>query len=593
MKRLISILLAAALLFAAAMPVRAQELTPADDALLLNELLAEQEANPAEEPPLNGAELELLPPEALELALPLPEDISSLENPEAAEETEEESSTDESEPAEDAAATMKATALTADLKTADVSMYPTITLAGGSHALFLNEGTPEQEVVYNPANTGGIVKEYITPVIKSLLKFDIDGVVDSIVEVLWRTFGPVAMDENGESITDGITCNRHTYYTSNINSNEIFFGFDWRQDPMKTADDLKEFMEYVRTKRGPVEKFNLVGTSGSGSVVLAYMQQHGYDDLASLVMNISLHNGIEMFGALAKGEVALGAEATGKLDADLSNLGVNLRLQPWLRILYETGLLSVLSKTTKSGIRPWVRRTYVEAVIPLIFMMPGYWTFVPPEDYEAAKAYLFRENPTKYAGLIAKIDRYHNDVAMKSDAIILEASKHFKVAIRAGYGKPSWPLGEDTGVQSDGMVETFRASLGATGSPVDEPFPYWYKQKIDDGHNRISPDRYVDASTCLLPEQTWFSYKMSHTWEISYSGWYEWWLKTDNPTVDNEKFPQFSEMTEPKVFVTREAEPQTKAVSLLKSIGLWILKAWRWLLLLPLFWVKWWYQKYI
>ena len=550
MKRLISMFLAAAMLCAAALPVRAQEPT-------------EGETNQ------NSA--------------------AEIEAPQAAELEPAELETAEFEPEEETAELE-----TAELKTADVSGYPSITLAGGSHALYLDEHGPNKAVVYNPQAVPGIVKEYIPGIVKAILKFDYNGVVDLIVEALHRIFGDIAMDENGESITEGITCDRQTFKKSNINSDQIFFGFDWRLDPMENAEKLHDFVAYIRARRKGIEKFNFVGTSGSGGVMLAYMKLYGYDDIASLVMNISLHNGLEMFGALATGNVSLGAEALGKIEIDLSAMGLDWQLQPWLRLLYESGLFSIISKTTKSGIRPWVRPTYDRGVIPALFMMPGYWSFVPPEDYEAAKAYIFREDPEKYAGLIKKLDRYHDEVAEQADELILEANKRFKVAVRSGYGKPSWPLGDDTGVQGDGMVETVRSSIGATGAPLDEPFLFFYEQKIDDGHDHISPDRYIDASTCLLPEQTWFTYNLSHKWEISYSGWYEWWLAAENPTVfDNEEFPQFSEMLEPGVYVPREAAPQSKVLSVLKAGGLGILKAWRWVLQLPLFWVKWWYQSYV
>ena len=483
---------------------------------------------------------------------------------------------------------------TAEPKTVDVSGYPSITLAGGSHALYFDENGPNQTVAYDPLSVPGMVKEYIPGIVKAILKFDYNGVVDLIVEALQRVFGDIAMDENGESIKGGITCDRQTFRESNINSDRIFFGFDWRLDPLENAEKLRDFVAHVRGKRGGVEKFNFVGTSGSGGVMLAYMKMYGYDDIASLVMNISLHNGLEMFGALATGNVSLGAESLGKIEIDLGAVGLDWQLQPWLRLLYESGLLSVISKTTKSGIRPWLRPTYERGLVPMLFMMPGYWSFVPQEDYEAAKEYLFREDPAKYAGLIEKLDRYHYEVAEYADELLLEANKRFKVAVRAGYGKPSWPLGDGTGVQGDGMVEAFRAGLGAACAPLNEPFLFFYKQKTGDGHNHISPDRYIDASTCLLPEQTWFTYNLSHKWEISYSGWYEWWLAAENPTVfGSGEYPQFSEMLELGVFVPREAKLQSKVLSLLKAGGLGMLKVWRWVLQLPLFWVKWWYQSYV
>ena len=474
-----------------------------------------------------------------------------------------------------------------DLKTADVSVYPTITLAGGNHSLYIDEHGPGQETVYDPALIGGIITDCIGPAALAFLKFDYDGVLEVAREGMYRIFGRMAMNEKGESINAGITSDEQTWEDGNIQSDRIYFSFDWRKSPVELAEDLHEFVAYVRQKRGDADRINFVATSYSGAVMLSYMKLYGYDDIASLVMNISMHNGAAVFGSLATGELALGAEALGKSEFDLSGLGVPMDLTPVLRALYELGLLDVLSMGMQAGMRPWMQRIYDEILTPLFFMIPGYWTYVPREDFAEAKAFLLKGDG-KYAGLIEKIDRYHSQVAVNADEILLEADKKCKLAVRANYGRPILPIGKGAGVQGDNMVETFRASLGATCAPLDEPFPFFYKQKIDDDHNHISPDRYVDASTCLFPEQTWFTYQMPHELECEYSGWYDWWLGTDNPTVFADKdYPQFAEMVEFGVYVPRAVPETSQALDLLKAAVLWVMKAWRWLLQKLLFWMAW------
>jgi len=107
----------------------------------------------------------------------------------------------------------------------------------------------------------------------------------------------------------------------------------------------------------------------------------------------------------------------------------------------------------------------------------------------------------------------------------------------------------------------------------------------------MSPDRYVDASTCLLPDVTWFAKDLPHTAQWDYSGWYGWWLETTDYTIwDSDDYPQYSQWI-PKEdgeiadhFVTLEV---TEPVWLthLKTIGLNLLRAWRWVMLTPLFWM--------
>jgi len=475
----------------------------------------------------------------------------------------------------------------ADPRTADVSVYPTITIAGGAHVLYQDEFGPDRKVIYDPEALGDVVMGYLPQLLEPLRKLDFNGVIDIVKEALFYMFGESAMDENGESIADNISGDAHTMADWNLNGDRIYFGFDFRLSPMDNAVKLHEFVELLKQRRG-VDKLNFIATSAGSGIMLSYMKLYGYDDIAGVVMNISLHDGISMFEAIATGKITFSAEALGKSNYDISSLNLPIELQPLLRILYESGLLDLLSNATEIGVHQWEKRLYNEILIPLFFMSPVYWTYVPATAFEKAKKFLLKGDD-KYARLVETIDRYHNEVVAQADSILLEADKHCKVSVRAGYGKPSMPLGRTVNVQSDGTVETFRASFGATGAHLDEPFLFFYKQKKADGHNHISPDRFVDASTCVLPEQTWLTYNMTHLWEHSYSGWYEWWQKAETPTVfgNEEEYPQYSEMTEPHVYVPRVVEPSSPSKDFFKAVGLWFLKAWRWVLGLPFFWVRW------
>jgi hypothetical protein len=103
----------------------------------------------------------------------------------------------------------------------------------------------------------------------------------------------------------------------------------------------------------------------------------------------------------------------------------------------------------------------------------------------------------------------------------------------------------------------------------------------------------VDASTCLLPDVTWFAKDLPHTAQWDYSGWYGWWLGAENYTIwDDARFPQYSQWTAKDTGKGETADRfaplvVTEPVWLthLKTIGLNLLKAWRWLILLPLFWM--------
>ena len=88
-------------------------------------------------------------------------------------------------------------------------------------------------------------------------------------------------------------------------------------------------------------------------------------------------------------------------------------------------------------------------------------------------------------------------------------------------------------------------SIGATCSPIAETLGDGYKQaNIDCGHNHVSPDKKIDASTCKYPEYTWFVKGNPHNkFNAPYREFITWAILFDGqPTVhSNEKYPQFNE----------------------------------------------------
>ena len=88
-------------------------------------------------------------------------------------------------------------------------------------------------------------------------------------------------------------------------------------------------------------------------------------------------------------------------------------------------------------------------------------------------------------------------------------------------------------------------SVGATVANLWETLGDGYVQAIDDGHNHLSPDNRIDASTCALPDHTWFINEMVHcTTHDGHSALYRWFFESDNNETpvnvfSNPSYPQF------------------------------------------------------
>ena len=480
------------------------------------------------------------------------------------------------------------------LTTANVSEYPVLIFHGGFHELCINENTEEVECVFAPGWIGDLIGARMDDLLGSMTSLNFDRAVDILKDIMWEWFGPIQMNEKGESINEGITSD--SAYWLDKNEDGPAFDTDWRLSPIENADKLHQYIEYACERYG-VEKFNLKPISGTIPIVLAYLDEHGYDRVASIHINLTTHNGSTVFGEIFTRRMVLDMEALTKMPP-FEQLGVDLTaLSSVLRVLFEPGVLSVVERFVKLAAGRVIGRVYDEIIIPLVSTMPGLWTNVPQKDYAAAKRALLGRNPN--ADLVEKLDAWQ-DIALRADDIIREAAQHVKVGVWAGYGVPLPPLGNSKGATSDFFVDTKYASLGASCAPLNLPFlPTYRQRRACGGHNHVSPDRMIDASTCLLPEQTWFALNKMHGWEDSYGGWYEWFLATDKPYVfENERYPQFMEAVQRSYYneewgedwyydeyIPLERSEGNTFLLALKTIGLHLLKIWRWLLVLPLSWI--------
>ncbi|MCL2495550.1 MAG: hypothetical protein FWE98_07875 [Oscillospiraceae bacterium] len=492
-----------------------------------------------------------------------------------------------------------------DLTKADVSdpeKYPIISFGGGFHPLYVDDESGQPRAVFDTEAMGPALDTGIPAMGGAITKLDLNGFVDALKGVVEDVFGEARMDEDGESILPGVHANitpewtnpelRYMYDDEYIRQKVVTWGCDWRLDPLENAVKAREYMRWIKTQRPEVEKFNLVAFSGTCSVLLAYLHLFPEDigtEVASVVFQVSTHRGTTMFGQMAKGDYWIDARALGQTRGigffymDLTSL------HPLLRFAYETGMLDALLTVGALMQIPIKGRMYDEIITPALFHMPGMWIYVPRKDFAQAKSFLFKGSG-KYAKLADKLDGYY-EMSLHDEALIQHAAEHVKVGVRAGYGFCMTPVGAGTDVQGDYVVDTRYASLGATCAPMGTPFKRNYQQLEpgEGGRSYVSPDRLVDASTCLLPDRTWFAKYRLHDDPDTYGGWIDWFLETDEPNVfGSADFPQFAERLDADVYVPVEAPtPLEEAGIALDSAVSRAMALLRRVLLLPLFWTKW------
>ena len=165
--------------------------------------------------------------------------------------------------------------------------------------------------------------------------------------------------------------------------------------------------------------------------------------------------------------------------------------------------------------------------------------------YEDFKDYVFptAEDKALYAPILAKMDDFHYNVQqnLRDDILAMKAAGA-SVNVFAEYGSQQYPLNEKTEYVGDYMLSVEDQSFGATVAKVDGTLDEAYiKAQEEKGLGKyISPDKQIDASTCLLPDNTWFIKNMIHEFPYQLDNLICEVLQNPANTVDSiEKYPQY------------------------------------------------------
>ena len=326
-------------------------------------------------------------------------------------------------------------------------------------------------------------------------------------------YNPDRPFELGESVDDRI-------YNGYYPIHGYDFYYDWRADLFLSVGELEQYVDMVREATGS-EKVNLVGRCEGASLILAYLQHYGSEKLNRILLYTPTSEEYMLVSQTYAGKIRFSfAEITTWMD---NNRYLTLNALPvggeLLELLDATMRMAAGSPLGLSGAA--LNRVYdriFRRVLPDVLLatyanMPATWSMVSDADYEEALAFVFAGRETEYAGLIGKIRAYHNTVGAVSDSLLLDAAANgVHIGVVTKYGYPAIPLFEESAMLSDGSSLIRYTSYGATAANQYETLPDDYiEAQIMDGKGAyLSPDRKIDASTCLFPETTWFVGGIDH-----------------------------------------------------------------------------------
>ncbi|MDR2647792.1 MAG: alpha/beta hydrolase [Oscillospiraceae bacterium] len=444
----------------------------------------------------------------------------------------------------------------------DEEIVPLIIVNGmGESDLLKNMGTSDETVAFPPASDA--IAEAVFRAAPYLLSRaaigDLDGFAAKVSPILRELFDDIAFlpdgtpkhqidqlkfpDSYANDKTGKIDSVSHGKIARAYGA-EISYQFvhDWRNSAIVEAQNLNEMIERVLQEQG-AQKVKLMGVSMGGGVVTAYLAKYGYARVERVVMMSSVFRGLPIVGDLFNGRLTLDSATLQRFLAQTL-----AGSEPWdaivgglLDAFQKIGLLDFVLDNSESLVQAMMPTLNSDFIVPIFGQLPGFWGLIPDEDYESAKALLL--NGETHADLIKLIDDHHYNVFNKAPALIKKmVADGIQFDILSNYNLAGYPIGPHADMQSDDGLLTYCTSAGAVCAPLGKTLGGDYIQKIADGYNRLSPDGIIDASTCLLPETTWFTKDLHHVAFYSEESvaFVLWLLQSGKHDVrSNAKYPQF------------------------------------------------------
>lgn len=395
----------------------------------------------------------------------------------------------------------------------DCGFSPVVYVAAlGSATLYLDAGTQDEKIIFRPeqADTLGLVGKLILPIARLAIDKNYNAFGSSVAKATTDLFGPLAMDENGDSnprVTTKPTLPNDPTHGPN---HDYYFGYDFRLDPFVVAEDLDAYIQHVKTLTGH-SKVSFRASSLGGIIVMAYLEKYGTSELDGIIFQCCPILGVGVAGDLFTKQVELNNDALVRYGMQvLPRDAVGSMLSILIQSLDALGVFSAVLGFGDKLIDNMLDQLYDELLIPIFGKMPGLWALVPDVSYEQAKN-IFLDGSASQT-LVNRLDDYHYNVQNKADELLNEAlNSGVGIMILAGYNMQREPFVASYLNQSDAVDDTIYNAPGVTCALLNETLGDGYVQAVNDGHNHLSADGIIDASTCYLPENTWFAKDMLHS----------------------------------------------------------------------------------
>ncbi len=353
----------------------------------------------------------------------------------------------------------------------------------------------------------GAVEEMVEPLAALAASGDWNKFADELVPVVDALFAPVSSDFSGE-VTNGSGIRFEYPAPKEIKADSyVEFCYDWRQDPIKTAAELDAFINYVLDCAG-AEQVTLDCHSCGGVITLSYLKLYGTAKIRSVLFNATAIYGETYTGELLSGKIKLNDEAVKNyIDYAIDGAEFENLLSLLLGTVTDVGVTAFITDYANDVVDEIYNQVSL-SVAKLFANWPTIWAMIPDEMLEDAQNHVFNEIYTPasvdFSGLKEKIENYNTLIRKDKTQALIDINNTTNTYVIARYGYSSLPMTESWENMSDGVIDTKYNSFGATTAK--------FNGKLNVSASRyVNPDKTIDASTCLFPEQTWFIKNIKHS----------------------------------------------------------------------------------
>ncbi|MCR5688671.1 MAG: hypothetical protein K6G71_00310 [Clostridiales bacterium] len=438
------------------------------------------------------------------------------------------------------------------------SELPIIYVYGRHDELVTADGEPIPAVNFKNADVSEVVDAALPSFWKGVTTGDWSGYADSICRALASEFDQTRLSKDGEVIDGshiGWTWDRDTLWDPG-NGYDIYdygFVYDYRVSPIESAEYLAAYIDDVLDVTG-FEQVNIVGRCQGCEIVQAYLYKYGCSKVRCYVSYTTAANGVAALDALFTGDANVDLAAIDRYLSDYpGTMDISTgdgHLDRYIKATISAAKNDPAALLTQGVANLIWDRLYDEIVPDVVLYTygtyPAFWGLLSDDCYDDAKELVFSGREEEYAGLIEKIDAYRVIQQATPDMLERMAEEDgLQVCVIAKYGYQDVPFdGKRQGELGDGFSPLVETSYGATCAKQNGVLDKKYIESREAAGcgAYISPDRQVDASTCLFPDKTWIIKGIGH---IEFPGCinrFMLWFFINDGEVDvnsGEEYPQF------------------------------------------------------